>query len=75
MGDDKRAVNTEGSLRNGISQPRVGVGALLVDQLAVGTRSRQLTSIPTTTTRFFPFAFRSSLLVPETIGRAWSSPT
>jgi hypothetical protein len=26
MDDDKRAVNTEASLRNGTSQPRVGVG-------------------------------------------------
>jgi hypothetical protein len=26
MDDDKRAVNTEASLRNGTSQPRVGIG-------------------------------------------------
>jgi hypothetical protein len=32
MGDDKRALNTEASLRNGTSRPRVGVGVLLVDQ-------------------------------------------
>src|SRR5216684_4808931 len=32
MGDDERAVNTDGSPRNGNSQPRVGVGVLLVDQ-------------------------------------------
>jgi 8-oxo-dGTP diphosphatase len=32
MADDKRAVNTKGSLCNGISQPRVGVCVLLVDQ-------------------------------------------
>jgi NUDIX domain-containing protein len=32
MGDDRTAVNTEASLRNGTSQPRVGVGVLLVDQ-------------------------------------------
>ena len=36
MGDDKRALNTEASLRNGTSRPRVGVGVLLVDQLISG---------------------------------------
>jgi 8-oxo-dGTP diphosphatase len=32
MGDDKRAVNTAGSPHDRISQPRGGVGVLLVDQ-------------------------------------------
>ena len=31
MGEEKRAVNTGGLLGNGTSQPRVGVGVLLVD--------------------------------------------
>jgi hypothetical protein len=44
MGDDKRAVNTEASLRNGTSQPRVGIGVFASQQGRVTADAPRISS-------------------------------